>query len=51
MRDTIGSIVLIGGPLLGMALPLGRSGSDAAPPSDSDGADGEGPDAPRDGRG
>ena len=47
MRDTIGTIVLIGGPLLGMALPVGRSGADASPPG-TEPDDGDDPGRPPD---
>jgi hypothetical protein len=50
VRDTIGSIVLIGGPLLGMALPGGRS-DPGATPTGPEPDDDEDPDRPLDPRG
>jgi hypothetical protein len=48
VRDTIGSIVLIGGPLLGMALPVGRSEADTTPPTPGADDDGQDPGRPPD---
>ena len=35
MRDTIGTIVLIGGPLLGVMIPAGRPDAGSTPPTPS----------------